>query len=197
MSKFTLKTTFDTSENLIFSAVDKDGNFGGVLKVNKEIINFIDPDGKTTILLEGSEIEELVNEKGLTFNSPTASERRFVKYQPNPKNNVTGDCTIRAYTKAEGISWEEAYDMAANYGMEESAMPNDDKVIARVLGENYGYTLTKLSKDERMTVNEFATANQHGTYLCLVRGHIVCIQDGLYYDSWDCGDKKVTGYWSK
>jgi hypothetical protein len=197
MSKFTVKTTFDSGDSLIFSAVDKQGNFGGVLKVNKEIITFIDPEGKETRLLEGLEVEELAAERELTFNSPSTIERKWVQYQPNPKNNRTGDCTIRAYTKAEGISWEEAYDMAANYGMEESTMPNDDKVIKRVLEDQYGYTYTKLSKEERVTVNEFATANQHGTYLCLMRGHIVCIVDGLYYDSWDCGDKKITGYWTK
>ena len=55
----------------------------------------------------------------------------------------------------------------------------------------------KLAKDERCTVKEFAVANPCGTFILKVHGHVVTLVDGLYYDSWDSGDKKVTMYYQK
>ena len=95
------------------------------------------------------------------------------------------------------MTWEDAYDMAADFGMECAALPNDNKVVDKVLTEKFKYTAHKLSKEERCTVKEFAVANPCGTYILKVHGHVVALVDGLYYDSWDSGDKKVTMYYQK
>lgn len=197
MSVITLKTTFDCTENLHFSAKYPDGSFAGVLQTKPDCLFFTDEHGKKTKYLDVEEVEKLIKEKDLSFNSPTASERKYIQYQPNPKQLNTGDCTIRAYTKAENISWEDAYDIASNFGMEVAALPDDPRVIDKVLIEHYGYKYIKLSKEEQITVNEFATANQFGTYILAIRKHLVTCQDGFYFDSWDSGDKKIKGYYTK
>jgi hypothetical protein len=81
--------------------------------------------------------------------------------------------------------------------MEVCALPDDAKVVDKILTDKFNYTAHKLSKDERCTIKEFAVANPCGTFILKVHGHVVTLVDGLYYDSWDSGDKKVTMYYQK
>jgi hypothetical protein len=87
--------------------------------------------------------------------------------------------------------------MAASAGMEAAALPDDNKVVELMMVERFKYAKTRLKKDERITVNEFCIANPVGTYVLKMRGHLVAVVDGLFYDSWDCGNKKITEYYSK
>lgn len=195
---FTIKTTFDLSENLVFAALDENDNPVGVLRVSDGKITYAENDGtKHPFGDDVDEFEDFVKERNLHFNRPSAVDSKWVKYQPNPKQYKTGDCTIRAYTKAENLSWEDAYDMASNAGMEVAALPDDNKVVELMMVERFKYSKTRLKKDERITVNEFCIANPTGTYVLKMRGHLVAVVDGLFYDSWDCGNKKITEYYSK
>ena len=198
MAKFTVKTTFDSSENLIFACLDAQGNHVGVVKTKNEKIMFTNNENKTKHFEEGvNEFMKFMDENSYHLNRPSAEDSKWVEYQPNPKKYKTGDCSIRAYTKAENMSWEDAYDMAADYGMEVCALPDDNKVVDKILTDKFKYTAHKLAKDERCTVKEFAVANPCGTFILKVHGHVVTLVDGLYYDSWDSGDKKVTMYYQK
>ena len=47
MAKFTVKTTFDSSENLIFACLDDQGKHVGVVKTKNEKIMFTDNENKT------------------------------------------------------------------------------------------------------------------------------------------------------
>lgn len=195
---FTIKTSFDISENRIFAALDVANKPFGVLKVSDGKLKFIYNDGKMESFGDDvTSFEEFVRKNDLHFNSPAAVDSKWVEYQPNPQNYATGDCTIRAYTKTENMSWEDAYDMASNAGMEVAALPDDPKVVEKMLTEKLGYTKYKYTKDERCTLNEFAIAHPFGTYICKMRRHVVAVVDGFYYDSWDSGKKKVTEYYEK
>lgn len=195
---FTIKTSFDLSENRVFAALDVAGKPFGVLKVSDSKMKFIYNDGKIESFGDDvTSFEDFVRKNDLHFNSPSAVDSKWVEYQPNPQKYVTGDCTIRAYTKTENMSWEDAYDMASNAGMEVAALPDDPKVVEKMLTEKLGYTKYKYTKDERCTLNEFAIAHPFGTYICKMRRHVVAVVDGFYYDSWDSGEKKVTEYYEK
>lgn len=50
---------------------------------------------------------------------------------------------------------------------------------------------------EDTTVAEFADAHPNGTYILALSGHVVCIQDGLLYDSWDSGNEIVLYFWKR
>ena len=113
MAKFTVKTTFDSSENLIFACLDAQGNHVGVVKTKNEKIMFTNNENKTKHFEEDvKEFMRFMDENSYHLNRPSAEDSRWVEYQPNPKKYKTGDCSIRAYTKAENMSWEDAYDMA-------------------------------------------------------------------------------------
>lgn len=198
MASITIRTSFDTVENLTFIAKDASMKTFGTLNMRDGIISFIGSKGKQKKFKDESEFQKFVDKNDLTFMRPTKDGERWILYQPNPKKRNTGDCTIRAYTKAFDMSWDDAYTMAMRYGKEYGAPPNDAKVVDKILTEEFGFTCTKTRKcDGRMTVNEFAATHPKGTYLIKVYGHLVTIVDGFYYDTWDSGSKKVMAYYSK
>lgn len=197
--QITLKTTFELTDNVTLEAYNKtsDEHVGTLVIKDGKLIyhNLIlhkeeDYDEDTL-----SEFENFVNEFQLEFKK--SRDRKYINYQPNPKKNNTTDCTFRAYSKAENITWEEAYDIAVALGKEMKLMPNDHKVVDKILKDNFGYSFTKFKKEDRKTVNEFAIEHPKGTYVGWLHGHIVAIVDGYYYDSWDSGDRKLKGYYMK
>ena len=56
----------------------------------------------------------------------------YVPYNPNPKGDRVGDCTVRAICKALDLSWPAAYAGLAAKGYEMSDMPSSNAVWARI-----------------------------------------------------------------
>lgn len=126
-------------------------------------------------------------------------------YQPNKKDlkDEQGDCTIRALTKFFNVSWVEAFDMLVTYARETQTIINSLNNIKLCL-EDKGvpYVSVYKPKDKKKTtVSSFVKQNKTGTFILYVRSgfrtHLLCCQDGQYFDTWDCGDKIVYGYWKK
>lgn len=129
------------------------------------------------------------------------SKKRFEYYQPNKKDlkDRYGDCTIRALTKALDVTWIEAFDMMIPYCREEqvsnvfSAPADVKKRILDGMGFDYkGISNRRGSK--RPTVDGFAKDHPTGRYICNVANHEVAVVDGKYYDTWDCGECSLYGY---
>ena len=36
-----------------------------------------------------------------------------------------------------------------------------------------------------------------GVYVLGLQGHVVTVVDGLYYDTWDSGERLVLNYWKR
>ena len=134
-------------------------------------------------------------------------ERRYYcYYQPNSKDpkrkgSSFGDCTIRALSKALELSWIEAYDVTVPLCRKYYCSNIFDMPLAfrkealKELGFSYtGIAITKGSK--RPTVAKFASEHPSGTYILSLASHIVAVKDGLYYDTWNCGNKAVYGYFT-
>jgi len=195
--EITLITTFVLNDNVTLAAYNEDEHVGtmvikdGILTYHNLITH------KTEEYTEDNlkEFEDFCNEFKLTFKK--VSDRKYINYQPNPKKNNTTDCTFRAYSKVEDISWDEAYNIGCEYGRDMKLMPNDHKVVDKILVEKFGFKFVKFSKEDRKTVNEFAIEHPSGTYVGWLHGHVVAIVDGFYYDSWDSGDRKLKGYYKK
>ena len=56
---------------------------------------------------------------------------------------------------------------------------------------------TAFGKKRRLSVSEFAKRHKKGTFILSLTGHVVCVKNGHWYDTWDCGDYKVFKYWEK
>ena len=140
----------------------------------------------------------------------------FIYYNPNPENKDDIDCTIRAISKVEDISWDEAYMWVCIEGAKIHRMPPGNKVWSSYLEAN-GYKCVHL-KDKCpncYTVNDFCYDHPYGRYILavlvnyiknfttmdsgknVISNHVVAVVNGNYYDAWDSGSEVVTAYWYK
>lgn len=121
-------------------------------------------------------------------------------YQPNKKDlkDNHGDCVIRAPTMILDKSWLGVFDDLVPYARE---LQND--LACRPVYEKYlidnGFTYVGISNrrgSKRLTVSQFARDHKKGRYFCNLANHVVCVVDGVYYDTWDCGDSCLYGYYA-
>lgn len=110
-----------------------------------------------------------------------------------------GDCVIRALTKALEMEWKAVFNELVPYAIEMQAMPNNKVCYEKYIADKwlvwYGCKAKKGCK--RQTVSTFTKSHKSGVYILRVAHHLVTVVDGNYYDTWDCGDKAVYGYWTK
>lgn len=131
-----------------------------------------------------------------------ATNKQYKYYQPNEKDikDNYGDCVIRALTKALNLTWLEVFDEIHPISREMQVPFNCKPCYEKYLTEVKGFIYTGISNKKgtkRPTVQSFAKEHKQGTYVLKVANHIVTVVDGIYYDTWDCGNSCLYGYWKK
>ncbi len=118
------------------------------------------------------------------------------EWNPNPTSRRVGDCAVRAVARALGVDWETAYlkIAAAGYGMGD--MPSSDSVWGAVLRQN-GFYRKAVPNTCPMcyTVEMFAQEHPEGIYVLALGCHVVTVEDGDWYDTWNSGDEVPQFYW--
>ena len=194
---FYVNSAIDFSENGSYSLVDSSLNNNAMVVITDEKVKVYFENGDPEMDF-GTDYQRLVdyaNENNLTFVKLMSGDKRWKEFNPNPKERNIGDCTLRSYCAAFGISWDKAFDIASKVAKENSSMIQyvADKVLVEefncVVDEKYNKKTVK-SKD-RIKVNEFALSHPYGTYILHVPKHQVTVINGEYWDSWDSGDKKI------
>lgn len=120
-------------------------------------------------------------------------------YNPSPSDRNTGDCVIRALSKALGQTWDETYTGLCLEGFRMKDWGNQDSVWGRYLYNN-GFRRHFIPDDGLgdYTVEDFAYDNPFGTFiLCMPGEHVVTVVDGIIYDTWDSRKKLPSYYWKK
>ena len=122
----------------------------------------------------------------------------FVRYNANPDGKNVGDCTIRAISRALGQSWETTYTELVLHGFLLRDMPSANHVWGAYL-RSRGFTrrIVPDTCPDCYTVADFAREHPRGLYILALSGHVVCVQDGDWYDTWDSGDKVPLYYWER
>ena len=123
----------------------------------------------------------------------------YAYYNPNPTNKSVGDCPVRALSKALGYSWDKTYAGLAVKGFCLGDMPNADSVWGPYL-RDHGFTrhLIPDSCPDCYAVAEFAADHPEGTFILSMPGrHVLCVQGGHWFDSWDSGGEIPVSYWTK
>ncbi|MBO5003970.1 MAG: hypothetical protein J6D03_01665 [Clostridia bacterium] len=181
----------DLSEKLSYIAYDEFNKPVGTLKVeNGEVKWFDNGSNKTSDWTNNIEnFNQFVRDYNYIFRKDT--DDCWIEYNPNPQKNNVGDCTIRAYCKFTGKTWNEMYDMSAKFAKDNAAMMDASNVVRKFIKEKLNCSLEYPKKEDRMTIKEFAKTHNKGKYIVGVRGHVVTIIDGYYYDSWDSGSKII------
>lgn len=124
------------------------------------------------------------------------SEWRY--YNPNPKNQRVGDCAIRAICKALNIDWETAFSGVMVKACALSDMPSANHVWGAFL-RDHGFKRYIVNDQGQYvyTVKDFCQDHPRGIYVLGIEGHVVCIVNGDYYDTWDSGSEIPVYYWRK
>lgn len=122
----------------------------------------------------------------------------FVNYNANPDQKRVGDCTVRAISAALGQSWEAVYVGLALQGLLMGDMPSANHVWGAYLREKgFRQAVIPDTCPDCYTVADFAAEHPEGTYILALSGHVVCIMDGDYYDTWNSGGEVPLYYWYK
>lgn len=122
----------------------------------------------------------------------------YSAYNPNPMGARVGDCTVRAISRATGESWDTVYCGLCVEGLRLCDMPTANHVWGAYL-RRHGFRRRALPDDcpDCYTVADFCRDHPHGTYVLAISGHVVCVADGSYYDTWDSGTESPAYYWYK
>lgn len=123
----------------------------------------------------------------------------FVQFNNNPiPHNRVGDCAIRAVSKALDQSWEETYIGICLKGFELGDMPSANHILGTYLkGKGFTRHIIPAEYVDHYTVEDFAGNHPKGTYVLFLDGHVVCVKDGSWFDSWNSGQEIVHYYWKK
>ena len=113
----------------------------------------------------------------------------YIKYNPNPLGRNTGDCVIRAVSKALDVGWAEAFDYVAGTARRHYDMPEANHVWISLL-KDAGFRLHSLPDmcPDCYTVRDFCRDHPSGLYVLGTGTHVVAVEDGDWYDSYDSDD---------
>ena len=122
----------------------------------------------------------------------------FSYFNPNPAGQKVGDCTVRAIAKATGKSWDEVYIGLCLQGLIMGDLPSAMSVGgAYVRGRGFARNGSPDPCPGCYTVGRFSDEHPRGTYILALSGHVVCVQDGTIYDSWNSENEIPLYYWVK
>lgn len=183
----------NVEENCTMTLIDSNLNNVGTVVIKEKKISLYTEDDEVTDFKDFDALLQHVNDHNLSFYKFIDANHRWHEYNPNPKKKNVGDCSLRAYCAAFGWTWEEAFEKSSEIAKDEAIMMDTYKTCEKVMAGE-GYFLDeefKKSKRKDLTVNEFALTHPYGTYFLNTHGHLLCVKDGEYWDSWDSGKKKV------
>lgn len=122
----------------------------------------------------------------------------YINYNRNPEDKNVGDCTVRAISQILNQSWEQTYVGIMLEGFMLYDMPSANHIWGTYL-RHKGFTRKIIPNNypESYSVKDFCEEHPQGMYLLALSGHVVCVIDGDYYDTWDSGDEIPLYYWEK
>ena len=122
----------------------------------------------------------------------------YVNYNPNPRRKLVGDCVIRAISKVTGMDWEETYLKLLAQGFYMYDMPSSNEVWGAFLME-HGFRRYVIPNTcpNCYTVDQFTRDNPDLVGILATGNHVIAIDSGDYFDTFDSGGETPIYYWRK
>ena len=128
------------------------------------------------------------------------SNNTFTFRNRNPKNLLrAADCVARAISLATGETWEDVVMSITTFALPMGRVFNEKEAYTKWL-EHKGWQkqpMPRKSNGSKYTVREFAKLYPKGMYLVNVARHVTVVEDGIIYDTWDCGSRTVGNFYTK
>lgn len=121
---------------------------------------------------------------------------RYEFYNPNPSRLKTGDCVIRAISKALGQSWEQTYiELSVRGYIMHDIMSSNAVWDAYLKRKGFRRAAVPDCCPDCYTVAAFADDNPHGSYIIGTGTHAVAVIDGTICDAWDSSEEQPIYYY--
>lgn len=122
----------------------------------------------------------------------------WIYYNPNPANNLVGDCVVRALTLALNTDWDKAYADVSAQGFQMKDMPSANETWGALLRRK-GFKRYIIPNEcpDCYTIEDFCKDHPYGLFVLATGTHVVTCVNGDYYDSWDSGNKIPIYYFMK
>lgn len=122
----------------------------------------------------------------------------YVHYNPNPSGRNVEDCSVRAVAKALNTDWESAYAMLVSNGFLLRDMPHANSVWGDLL-KKQGFYRASIPNGcpECYTVTDFAREHPSGTFVLACSHHVLTVDSGNVFDSWDSSSEIPQYFWYK
>ena len=122
----------------------------------------------------------------------------YIPFNPNPDKKLVGDCVIRAVSKVTNQDWKTTYINIALQGFMMHDMPTSNAVWGAYLySQGFRRGIIPNTCPDCYTIKDFCKDNQKGIFLLATGTHVVAVENGDYYDSWDSGDEIPIYYWRR
>jgi hypothetical protein len=128
----------------------------------------------------------------------------YVYLNLNPLKRNTGDCVVRALAFATNRSWDDIYWELCEKGFERAEMPSWNSTWWDVL-KDLGFTrhIIPDTCPSCYTVDDFCKDHPEGKYVLFIpysseqSGHVVAVEKGNVYDTWNSTKEVPLAYWRK
>ena len=125
-------------------------------------------------------------------------EGMYKEYNPNPHGKRTGDCVIRAVSKAIGQSWEQTYlDLSLQGYLMGDVLSSNSVWGAYLKGNGFERDMVANDCPECYTIEDFCREYPKGTFVVGTGSHAVAVVDGDYYDAWNSGNEAPLYFYKK